>query len=470
MPSDYKAITKRNVEQLGKDTASRKSQVSMYSDFSHFVYEILQNADDYEAKTVEFKLKEDELVIEHDGIPFKDENVKAISYFGRSTSRDDLIKTGQFGVGFKSVFAFTASPAIHSGEENFEIYGLYRLKALPKPNNLDQSKTRIRLPFDHEEKQPNFVEHLVSKKEAFEKISRKLKKLDITTLLFTHNVLEIKWTVLDETGHYLREDKFNQEINDHLQTRRSEITDGDELHTYLVFCRPVKWKGKDYKPVEIAFSLDVDNDGEKIEAIKEPPLFVLFPTTKETHVGFLMNGPFRTPPHRETVSEDDEFNQFLVKEMSKLLCHSFPEIREKSLVSIDFLETLPIRMNDFPRMFYPIAEAVRNVLMENDLLPADDGTFVSGENAMLGRGDELRKLLSPNQLKELFSSNKDDKEIKWLSGEITQDRTPDLRSYLKDQLNVIELMPESFAGKIDESFLKNQTDDWMIDFYGFLIV
>ena len=61
MPSDYKAITKYNEEQLGRDTASRKTQISMYSDSTHFVYEILQNADDYGAKEVFFKLSEKEL-------------------------------------------------------------------------------------------------------------------------------------------------------------------------------------------------------------------------------------------------------------------------------------------------------------------------------------------------------------------------------------------------------------------------
>jgi Histidine kinase-, DNA gyrase B-, and HSP90-like ATPase. len=125
MPSDYEAITRYNEDQLGKDTASRKSQVNMYSDFSHFVYEILQNADDHDATTITFNLTPEELKIEHNGIPFNEENVKAISYFGKSTSRDDLIKTGQFGLGFKSVFAFTATPAIYSGEEDFQIHGLY---------------------------------------------------------------------------------------------------------------------------------------------------------------------------------------------------------------------------------------------------------------------------------------------------------------------------------------------------------
>ncbi len=257
----------------------------MYSDFSHFVFEILQNADDHRATTITFNLTPDELVIEHNGIPFKEENVKAISYFGKSTSRDDLIKTGHFGLGFKSVFAFTATPAIHSGEENFKIYGLYCLKALPRPADLETEKTRISLLFNHIEKEPDFVETLVPKKTAFDKISRRLKKLDITTLLFTRNILEIKWIIQDEKGHYLRGgDKDKENISEYLQTRKTEITDGDSLHTYLVFSRPIKWKGKEYKPVEIAFFLDDSNNVEKIRSTKKP-LFVLFPTTQETYGG-----------------------------------------------------------------------------------------------------------------------------------------------------------------------------------------
>ena len=63
MSSDYKAITKYNEEQLGKDTSSRKTQVSMYSDPTHFVYEILQNADDHGATEILFKLSEDILLL-----------------------------------------------------------------------------------------------------------------------------------------------------------------------------------------------------------------------------------------------------------------------------------------------------------------------------------------------------------------------------------------------------------------------
>ena len=141
MPSNYEAITEHNEDQLGKDTSSRKTQVSMYSDSTHFVYEILQNADDHDATEVLFKLSKDKVVIEHNGEPFQEKHVKATTYFGKGTSREDLVKTGRFGIGFKSVFAFTATPIIISWPEHFQIYGLYRVKEDPYPEGFSKSRT-----------------------------------------------------------------------------------------------------------------------------------------------------------------------------------------------------------------------------------------------------------------------------------------------------------------------------------------
>ena len=468
MPSDYEAITRYNEDQLGKDTASRKSQVNMYSDFSHFVFEILQNADDYGATSVTFELNPDRLSIEHNGIPFTEENVKAISYFGKGTSRDDLIKTGQFGLGFKSVFSFTATPIVHSGEEDFQIYGLYRLKALTHPADLKSEETRIYLPFNHEEEQPDFVEALVSREKAYNKISHRLKKLDITTLLFTRNLLEIKWSIQGEEGHYLREDKDKKENNNNFRARKTEITDGNSLHTYLVFSRPIKWHEKKYKPVEVAFFLDETNKKVKSIQSTKKPLIVLFPTTQETKMGFLINGPFRTPAHRETVSQDDEFNQFLVKNVAKLICEALPQIREMGLLTVSFLETLPIKIDDFPEdgMLYPIVTAVRDAFVHQELLPADDGTFVSVENAKLASAEWLHTLLQYEQLRQLL---KTENSLKWISGEITDQTKRDLWKFMREELHVEEIKPESFARKIDASFLEKQTDDWMSSFYTYLV-
>lgn len=207
MPSDYEAITKHNERQLGLDTASRKTQICMYSDSTHFVYEILQNADDYGATEVFFRLSKNELVIEHDGKAFQEENVKAITYFGRSTSRDDFLKAGRFGVGFKSVFAFTATPIIISDNEHFRIHGLYRIEEHPYPDGFSRSRTRIVLPFNHEDKEPDYVEDLMPAKQAYKLITSRLTGLNMNTLLFTANIREIRWEIDGQSGHYLREDK-----------------------------------------------------------------------------------------------------------------------------------------------------------------------------------------------------------------------------------------------------------------------
>ena len=78
MPSDYEAITRQNVTELGTKTSTRKTQICMYSDLTHFVYELLQNADDYKADEVHFRLTPGEVIVEHNGTPFTTENVYCV--------------------------------------------------------------------------------------------------------------------------------------------------------------------------------------------------------------------------------------------------------------------------------------------------------------------------------------------------------------------------------------------------------
>jgi len=306
MSSDYDAITKSNIENLGKDTKSRKSQVNLYSKPTHFIYELLQNADDYEATEVEFWLSKNELILEHNGIPFKEENVRAISYFESGTSAEDSLKTGQFGLGFKSVFAYTASPRIFSGEENFELFELYRLRKLEHPKNLDSKKTRIVLPFNHHEKHPDFVEQEKSPKDAYEEISKKLRDIGITSLMFTKHIKEIKWSDCETDGHYLKEqrDEF-----------RTYLTDEEVDETYWTYSRKVQWKGEQLNPLSISFRLEENC----IVPENKRSLFVLFETGLETHLGFIVNGPFKTTPSRGEIKYEDPLNRYLIEQLSELL-------------------------------------------------------------------------------------------------------------------------------------------------------
>ena len=61
-----------------------------------------------------------------------------------------------------------------------------------------------------------------------------------------------------------------------------------------------------------------------------------------------------------------------------------------------------------------------------------------------------------------------DGELAWLSGDITQDRTPELRQYLMRELGIPEVTPETILLKLDKSFLEAQSDEWILDLYEFL--
>src|SRR5690606_6946239 len=114
-------------------------------------------------------------------------------------------------------------------------------------------------------------------------------------------------------------------------------------------------------------------------------------------------------------------------------------------------------------MYYPIAKAVKEAFTTLELIPADDGSFVSARNAKLASADWLRKLLRGEQLKLLYQ-----KELKWVHGDITDKGRHELWKYMREELKIEELTPDGLARRISHSFLSVQPDEWFVDFYGYL--
>jgi len=143
MPSNYDYISKDNIRRRGEEFDDIGHLISerLYSDRSHFVYELLQNAEDALERRfrdgrqnnspcgVKFLLFKDRLEFRHFGHLFNENDVKGISDVLKGTKIEDISQIGKFGIGFKSVYAFTATPIIHSGDEHFIIERYIRPKA-----------------------------------------------------------------------------------------------------------------------------------------------------------------------------------------------------------------------------------------------------------------------------------------------------------------------------------------------------
>jgi len=425
----------------------------LYNDPSHFIFEILQNAEDVGAKTVTFKVYEDRLEIFHNGKDFDADNINAITGIGLTTKKEDINSIGKFGVGFKSVFAITQSPAIHSGQYHFEIEDFVLPSLIEGEDQV--GITNIILPFNHKFRPQDNV---------FGLVKEKLENLGLRSLLFLRNIEEIQWQSPNKSGHYL---KSSENIDSSLPIKRVAIlakTDKEEiLQEYLVIEKVFELDGKRLK-VEIAFQIGKEDNVTKdiVVPVNTPKLSVYFPTEKDTYLKFLVQGPYKTTPNRENIPLDDEQNKFITTQLGELVGESISILKKVGYLDLNLLNVLPIEKKyvEGNPIYLTLYEKTKSKLLSNDgFLPTNDGQFTTAKEALLARGKELVEIFSNEDIQYLFKKNN------WLDTQITFDRTRELRDYLVNALNIREVDFESFARNFTAEFFEAKDDGWMIDFY-----
>ena len=147
--SIYEIIRKENVVKYGTHS-SKVMQIIIgeYSDRTHFIYELLQNAEDAGATFVRFHLKKDKLLIVHNGRPFNEDDLRGVCGIADGT-KEDGTRIGHFGIGFKSVYAYTDTPFIVSGDYSFHI-DQYIFPVEENGDVDDSDLTYMSLPFNKE--------------------------------------------------------------------------------------------------------------------------------------------------------------------------------------------------------------------------------------------------------------------------------------------------------------------------------
>lgn len=468
MASEYAAIRADNERRYGTDIGRIGPMLlsDRYDDRTHFIYELLQNAEDALGRradslrkcSVRFHLTDSELHVRHFGKPFDEADVRGICGIAESTKA--LTEIGRFGIGFKSVYAFTDRPSIHSGREDFAIES-YVWPTAAAPIQRSDEETVIVIPL----KSGDTGDH--------GEIEAGLQRLGPRTLLFLRQVDEIEWSVDGgASGLYLRSEP---EVMPEGTVRRVTLlgqTKGapDIEQSWLLFSRPVATEGGTaVGHVEIAFLITRNEvrDREVIRAVPQSHLVVFFPTVLETHLGFLLQGPYRTTPSRDNVPRNDPWNQRCMQETSRLLADALLWLRDKDLLDIGVLQALPLDEAKFSAgsMFEPLFRATKGLLASEALLPSYGGGYAAAGSAKLARTNDLRKLFDPAHLAALFDT---DHELAWLSGDISPDRTPELRQYLMRELEIAEVTPEAILPRITADFLGAQADDWILKLYEFL--
>lgn len=450
---------------------TKKILTDMYPDTAHFVYELLQNAEDMCATEVKFVLSNDKLLFSHDGKKrdFVYEDIDSITSIGNNTlKKDDLTSIGTFGVGFKAVYTYTSTPEIHSGEFDFRIRDMVIPDPVDIPKIAKLGETKFIFPFDHKTKSPQ---------DAVTEIKKALLELDENSILFLNHIEKIVFKLPDGSigGVQIKNvDNVLKVIN----KVDANIKDPNEAKTKTYWfkfskdCRVNTLKGEATLPVSLAFRMNANGEGNQktfsVDETLKGKVFIYFPAVKErSDLHFHIHAPFASTVARDSVRSCAE-NDKLFNELAKLAVLSVSYFKERKCIDYHYYAALPNRRDflygetKFKVIYDELIKVFKNA--DNELIVTENCSYKKITQVKQG-SREIVKLITSDDLYLLYKKY-------WV---------PALRPQTREEIFLNEIGLESYDTRIIAETLakypsvfapifnrKMEDDEWFTRLYELL--
>lgn len=417
--SDESVFLKKQHARLGR--ALHCLSQELYSQDSHLLLELVQNADDnvyseYVDPTLVFILQDTGIVVLNNEQGFSVENIKALCDIGNSTKkRSGAGYIGHKGIGFKSVFRVTDAPEIHSNgfHVKFDITegqigfilptvispcDIETFQGLLSGNKHEHDNTSwntcILLPFRSKFRKVLDIRSIVSM----------FSDLHPSLLLFLHRLCCIKFrNMLDDSFVIMKKETLGNGI--------VKVSHGKETMSWLVVTEKLQASvvRPDVQSTEIAmaFTLQESEDGVYTPHLFQQPVFAFLPLRKYG-LKFILQGDFVLPSSREEVDGNSAWNQWLLSEFPALFVSAeqafcalpcFQKNPGKAVTAYLSFVPLPVEVHGFfshlPNMI------ISKLRMSNCLL--SDGPkleWVLPCQVLRGWNDQIRLLISDSLLQK----------------------------------------------------------------------
>ncbi|WP_285827064.1 hypothetical protein [Bacteroides acidifaciens] len=330
-----------------------------------FIYELLQNANDYplvidgkkQMVDVEFHITRDHLFFLHSGRMFNERNVAAICGFNDREKTANSEAIGYKGIGFKTVFAYNNYVYLQSGAYSFRFdweENKHRKNTpwqiLPIPTKYSElapdikyilsnahSDFRVRFAMRPTEKdtlrvaESNYVE-LFQKTFDSERVILFIPYIN-TVKVFFHDdeITDICRTRSSETWCVSEDKKYVGDIPDEITVelnRRIEKQDGKIPEKYL-----------DFKKTSIGFACK--KNGRFLEPIEDSCLYCYLPAKKaQWGLGFLLNTDMIPIGTRENVEPKEKVNHVISKIAGQQFFHWIQDLIKSGEYDYDSILSL----------------------------------------------------------------------------------------------------------------------------------
>lgn len=379
--------------------ALRLLSEELYSRETHFVLELVQNADDnhycpLDTPAVTFDLYSDRLEITNNEVGFAAENVRALCDVGNSTKakRDGFI--GEKGIGFKSVFAISDRPEIHSNDFHFRFdTTVDDLLGYVVPIWVEgcerQEGTRIVLP--------------AKANRAFTQST--LSELSAQLLLFLRKLrrLEVRNAVAQSA--FLAE-RMDRGARLTLTSIDRSLSSGAQKRTVATYLRvehavPIadleEEKRPDIQETQVILAFPLNEDGTA-RADTTHPVFAYLPV-RDVGFKFVLQADFLLSSSREDIHKNSPWNIRIRDAIANAFVSAVPHFRSDEQLARTFLHYVPDVFDIVDDFFQKTVEQICARLRETACVQGRSGHWCTPPQILLADA-EFKSLFSNEELKQ----------------------------------------------------------------------
>ena len=372
-----------------------------------FIYELLQNANDYPVITnekvelvdVEFHITDRYLIYRHTGRYFSPRNIAAISNYAAGEKKKAKNAIGYKGIGFKTVFSENQYVFLTSGEYTIRFDESITQESSRFPWQImpiwtdysevddevkevisDTKNFRVQMAI-----RPDNSSKLHNGDKSYEYIFNDIFK-DEKDILFIPNIKSVK-------VYYDGEEQISRTKNPEKWCLTKEplvykfkAEEIEENNKEIIANKRIPEKYKDFEDTRVSFACQ--REGNILKPVEKSRIYCYLPTQVSLGLPFLMNTDMIPTGPRDNIEKEIKFNHKLMKIAGGKLTEWISNLLrcgEYDLCSVFTIIPSFAEVENYEDFISEFKEGFDETLETTELIPTEEGTYSLVSNTILDK-------------------------------------------------------------------------------------
>ncbi|KAJ1604904.1 hypothetical protein OJ252_3606 [Cryptosporidium canis] len=387
--------------------------IRLYTKIDHFIFELIQNADDNvycscigKIPSIVFVLHSTGVLVVNNEVGFTEKDIDSICDIGNSSKVSNKEKIGNFGIGFKSVFSITNTPYIFSNGYSFMFNVNSEDGSYILPRWVDEScfdlvpthkyyndydfemstyTTKFWLPYKEN------VDLNIEFRENMILFANKIRRVKLIT--------NIGAVLINRTDHLISSDLVltkitRKTLNNEAPSKRRKVS-SDKQSTKLFLISYYKFKiptnisnfVNNKKLSKLAVGIEIDNELDSLDGecnCDKKDVFSFLPI-RSYGLKLIIQADFDLTSSRESISVDSDWNIYIRENIPNAIIQMISKLRDINglhLLKKTLLNIIPTSIDNIDSFFLPVVSILKQTLIYEKCIYTYERTFVQPCNSI----------------------------------------------------------------------------------------